>query len=455
MEFQFRTVSERDDSDSRLDVGALWAMGRKRLAKMGALEAFDAAVRLLVVFVASGAVVIAYAIWAMGYSGVALPSVPLSLHRDGNTVTGTATMTLGSAMKPLRLGLAEQLHSRPDSRFSIQVRDGQGGLIYDSSSTHLGIKSAPDHVTDWSSTMGTIDVPQDGTYLFTCRWDSTEPGRVIEGARLQLRRNTRETGFMRNAFLVFGAGLVGSWWWLHRYRSVFRRQSAVAEPAAPPLLEHESAGALAAAAPGRSPPGPSSPMQMVRLVTLEVLGFLLSSVRLPIVGAYGVLVIIAGASLFSGIAPNSFTALMELPLTARILMWIYPQGHYEGTDVLLATGRAIGFVTLAFYLLTLLLRAFLPKRPPSTFGRKIKRLCQWNLLFFGIMAVGLPFAKLPPGQGYWDVLGVFTFFLVTVFVPALALLAVSCGIEYAISRVDSGPPSLPRESLAPGPSRMS
>ena len=182
MEFQFRTVSERDDSDSRLDVGALWAMGRKRLARMGALEAFDAAVRLLVVFLASGAVVIAYAIWAMGYSGVALPSVPLSLHRDGNTVTGTATMTLGSAMKPLRLGLAEQLHSRPDSRFSIQVHDARGGLVYESSSTHSGIMSAPDHVMDWTSTMGTIDVPQDGTYLFTCRWDSTEPGRVIEGA---------------------------------------------------------------------------------------------------------------------------------------------------------------------------------------------------------------------------------------------------------------------------------
>lgn len=426
MRERVRAQISGERSDLRAELEALEGRrGVRRVESEGVTEGFRVAVRLVKVFTGLVAVVLFYSIWAAWFAGSALPPTSVSLRVEGALATGTVTVPLAKEMSLVRVQLAVRAHTWAEFELSTEVCDPKGVVVFHHRSTHSGDRKTPGRVVESTWGIGLFDVKESGAYRFTLSVTPGKNGGGLESAELQLRGNSRDAHFFRNGFFVLGAAVVAGWWWKRRY--------------APPVGSDSAPGSGEPEAWSRADRDAItySPVErFLRRAALEGLSLLLSAARVPILGAYGMIVSIAGFALFGGFSPNSLEAALASPHVVRVLGWLLPQGEHHGWAALFAMGQSAGTVVLIFHLVTLPLRWLLSARRKPTFGQKAKRFLWLNLGFLGVLALGFPWVKLQTGVEYWDALGIFTLMTSIVFVPALVLLGISTAIEHAIDRLD-------------------
>jgi hypothetical protein len=381
----------------------------------------------LVVFAVAAAAIVAYAVWA-GFSGTPLAELPLRMERTAADGSATASVPLTPEMSPVQLQVRYAHRSPKNAGFGVVVTDPHGRILARrgrfTSPKAAGSERAEDPVL---STLCVFPVTVAGNYAVSVRTDG-EGAADLAITALVLEKNSFESHFFRNFFLL-GAAFAGAvWWWKRRYFPVARSKAAREGPGTPPE----------AAAPDRSAGAPgTSPLKRLGLrALLEGLELLVSAARVPLLGIYALLIFIAVMGLLGeSLDAQDIDKVLQSPWFQRAMDHFFPEGHYEGNEVLWVFGEAAGIVTLALYLLTLPVRMFLKERPRPTFRQRAGRLFAATLVSLVLYAAAL-LAVGREGFAYEETVGWVVLFAGLLMVPSLLFIAVLARIEAAIAGIE-------------------
>jgi hypothetical protein len=377
-------------------------------------------------FVAASLVIAMHALWAAWLSGSPLPPIVVPRQANGDAVLGEVSLRLGPEMSPVLV----ELHTRlvgggaPRCEFELIAPDGRtvaqrdtGAPERDPDSGRSGFdqrRLEEERVTR----LARFEVTKAGPHRLRV---SVTPGEWQELRTVEIRaqRNAAESHFFRNlAALVLIYVAIGQW----RKGRTSPTPSTPAEP--------------------RQPPSPALPPEerRRRRIQLEGLALLISVVRLPLIGSYTALLIIALIVGFGfGDGGSRWEAakgvLESLAGYERYLAWVLPQGEYHGWEVAWVLGAIGGTITFAIYLFTLPFRLLLPPRPPPTFRQRAGRMFYWHVAL--VVACGFWWAGQPglTGETYEEMLIVFSVLNAMLYGPALLLATVTGWIERSIGQL--------------------